>query len=170
MRSAAYYRSFIRRAPVGSAIWGTCAGGSVPPINTFLYLHASDLEQARDFYTNVLRLKEIYFSEEEQSVGYQVGSVQITIGQHSQARHIERWSNQLGWQCGTSSDPSWGFDLEREPFRDAVDRSRHQASKTYHAEPKWVGYWSFPVKDPMGNTVEISSTDPDAWPPSSVNV
>lgn len=25
-------------------------------------------------------------------------------------------------------------------------------------------YWSFPVRDPMGNTVELSTTDRNAWP------
>jgi len=148
---------------------GARAQGYCPTIKTFLYLHSGDLERARDFYTNVLGLNEIYFSDEEQSVGYQVGSVQITIGQHSEARHVERWSSQLGWQGGTASDPSWGFHLEVEPFRDAVERSRRQRSEVYRAEPEWVGYWSFPVKDPMGNTVEISSTDPGAWPPPGIN-
>lgn len=141
-------------------------GGYGLTIKSFLYLHSADLEWARDFYTNVLGLNEIYFSDKEQSVGYQVGSVQITISQHAGAGHAEGWSSQLGWVGGTSSHPSWGFHLESEPFREAVERSRRRRAEVYRAEPLWIGYWSFPVKDPMGNTVEISSTDPAAWTPS----
>lgn len=36
-------------------------------------------------------------------------------------------------------------------------------SPSRNALPEWVGYWSFPVQDPMGNTVEISTPDRAAW-------
>ena len=111
----------------------------------------------------MLGLREIYFSGVEQSVGYQIGSVQITINAHTESGHLEGWSSQLGWEGGTTSHPSWGFQLEAGSFRDAVERSTPHRAQAFHSEPKWIGYWSFPLKDPMGNTVEISSTDPNAW-------
>lgn len=36
-------------------------------------------------------------------------------------------------------------------------------SPTWSSEPVWVGYWSFPVLDPMGNTVEVSAVSRQAW-------
>ncbi len=131
--------------------------------SSFLYLHCSDVSQARDFYTALLGLEEIYFSEEERSVGYRVGSLQVTVSEHAEARQLDEWSRQLGWKGGTSPNPSWGFQLEAQLFRDAVERLRSHHIKTFHDEPRWVGYWSFPVNDPMGNTVEVTSTDADAW-------
>jgi len=94
--------------------------------------------------------------------------VQLTIGEHpeapqSEADQGEEWATQLGWQGGTSAAPSWGFELGAAALRAAVARLRRHSSAIRSDAPEWVGYWSFPVKDPMGNTVEISSADPSAW-------
>lgn len=135
-------------------------------MKTFLYLHCSDLERARWFYSKVLDLPEIYFSADEGSVGYQAGSLQITIGHHPQGQVRIGWARQLGWAGGTSAEPSWGFQLEAEQFRETVERTRAGGIESHHEEPEWLGYWSFPVLDPMGNTVEVSANDRDAWPTS----
>lgn len=111
----------------------------------------------------MLGLSEIYYAAEEQAVGYRVGSTQITISQHPAARPADGWSTQLGWEGGTTAETSWGFHLEPEPFRDAVGRLRDCGAAVWQADPAWVGYWSFPVRDPMGNTVEISASDVSAW-------
>jgi len=135
-------------------------------MKSFLYLHCSDLERARRFYSNVLGLPEIYFSADEGSVGYQAGSLQLTIGHHDHAQLRTDWARQLGWSEGTSAEPSWGFHLEADQFHEAVERTRAGGVKARFEEPRWVGYRSFPVMDPMGNTVEVSATDRDAWPAS----
>lgn len=133
-------------------------------MKSFLYLHCSDLPAARHFYSNLVGLTEIYFSAEEESVGYQVGSLQLTIGRHEQARELTGWASQLGWSGGTSANPSWGFHLEAEEFRRAVARLTEDGVDARNQEPDWVGCWSFPVRDPMGNTVEVTTTDQGAWP------
>lgn len=135
-------------------------------MKSFLYLHCSDLEQARRFYSTVLGLSEIYFSADEESVGYQAGSMQLTIGEHDHARLGVDWARQLGWSEGISAEPSWGFQLEADQFHAAVERMRADGVNARFEEPKWVGYWSFPVMDPMGNTVEVSATARGAWPGS----
>ena len=79
----------------------------------------------------------------------------------------EGWSKQLGWEGGSTSNPSIGFELAAPAFRLAVAAARQAGVEAFHPEPTWVGYWSFPVRDPMGNTVEISTPEREAWPPAT---
>ncbi len=76
---------------------------------------------------------------------------------------VAGWSRQLGWNGGTGSAPSWGVELDADGFRAAVDRVLDSRAGTWFDAPQWVGYWSFPVRDPMGNTVELSCADEAAW-------
>jgi len=52
--------------------------------------------------------------------------------------------------------PSNGLALEPEQFADAVARLQRAGVESLTPEPVWVGYWSFVVRDPDGQTVEIS--------------
>jgi catechol 2,3-dioxygenase-like lactoylglutathione lyase family enzyme len=124
------------------------------------------LAEARRFYSELLGLDEIYFSDDDGTVGYRVGTLQITVALYPGAKPIEGWSAQLGWAGGDTPMPSLGVELDPEAFRRAV-RSLAAAGVTARfSEPQWVGYWSYPVRDPIGHTVEISiTTDRDSWPP-----
>lgn len=132
-------------------------------VRSFLYLHCDDLGRARGFYTDVIGLTETFFSDEIASVGYQVGGLQVTVAHHPTARRAEGWASQLGWEGGTAGMPSWGFELPPKEFCRAVERALSRGVSTLHSEPEWVGYWSFPLRDPMGNTVELSTANRDAW-------
>lgn len=134
-------------------------------MKTFLYLHCADLESARRFYSNVLGLKETYFSAEEGTVGYVAGALQISIATHAAAVEASGWAEQLGWEGGATAAPSWGFELAPDEFRRAVRSAREAGTEPHFDAPRWLGYWSFPVRDPMGNTVEISSPSQGAWLP-----
>lgn len=107
---------------------------------------------------------EIFFSAEEGTIGYQVGELQVTISAHADAAHIDGWARQLGWDGGSTSTPSWGVELAPSEFRRAIETARTRGVEARHPEPLWVGYWSFPVKDPMGYTVEITTPQRDTWP------
>jgi hypothetical protein len=113
-----------------------------------------------------LGLTEIFFSKEESTIGYQIGSLRVTIATHADAVHVDGWAKQLGWAGGSTPMPSWGVECAPSEFQHAVEAARIAGIDTLHSEPRWVGYWSFPVKDPMGYTVEISTPERDAWPPS----
>ena len=63
-----------------------------------------------------------------------------------------------GLTGGTAPEVSWSFEFKEDSFRTAVDRCRAAGTRTFWDKPRWVGYWSFPVRDPMGNTVELT------WP------
>ncbi len=135
----------------------------VRAVASFLYLHTSNFEAARDFYSATLGLDEIHRSEAEQVVGYRIGTLQLTIAAHADAPAPTEWSHQLGWTGGVGSAPSWGFQVERDQFRPTVERLRQTSAVAWTNEPTWVGYWSFPVRDPMSNTVEVTAADHDAW-------
>ncbi len=130
-----------------------------------MYLHCGDLVSARGFYFEVLGLTEIYSSADEGTVGYRVGDLQITITRHGRTVPAEGWAKQMGWDGGSSAAPSWGIEYGSSEFRCVVERARAAGVEAFHSDPAWVGYWSFPVKDPMGHTVEISAPSRDAWPP-----
>lgn len=134
-------------------------------MRSFLYLHCSDLNLGRDFYSNVVGLHEIFYSPEDEIVGYRAGELQITLSAHSEAARSSGWARQLGWAGGESASPSWGFECGASEFQRAVAAATVHAVETFYDEPRWVGYWSFPVQDPMRNTVEISTPDRTAWPP-----
>jgi catechol 2,3-dioxygenase-like lactoylglutathione lyase family enzyme len=139
------------------------AGGA----RAFLYVHCSDLAAARRFYTNLLGLSEVYFSAADGTVGYRVGTLQISVAAHPDlSTHVDGWSRQLGWEGGASTAPSWGVEMDRRGFHRAVRAILGAGDvQTRFPEPQWVGYWSFPVRDPMGNTVEVSTPKSDSWSP-----
>ena len=148
---------------VGCGLSGGVGSASIRSafVKMFLYLHAADLGAMRAFYSDVVGLDEIH--ADDGTVGYRCGSAQITLESSSDAETVAEWSKQLGWSGGTGSDPSWGFELDAETFEPAVRRVRASGAELMWEQPRWVGYWSFPVRDPGGNTVEISCPDREAW-------
>lgn len=122
----------------------------------FLYLYCQSLDAMRAFYSDRLGLSEIFYAEGE-ALAYKIGTVQFTIFFSSEATITPReWAKQPGWQGGTGLMPSWSIQLEEERFRGAVSRLTASEDDCLLERPKWLGYWSFPVRDPQGHTVELS--------------
>ncbi len=141
----------------------------------FLYLPADDLAAARRFYSDLLGLEQIWDTED--SLAYQVGAtVQLTIGREETAVPAgPGWSYQPGWVHGLGVHPapshaaaSWSIALAPEQFWAAVRRLQAASVESLRAEPFWVGYWSFVVRDPMGCTVELS--DPSSPAPTELDL
>ena len=109
-------------------------------------------------------LDEIYFSDQDGTIGYRIGTLQLTFALHAGAVVSDGWSRQLGWQGGDQPTPSWGVELSGTQFRRSVASMRAARIEAQFTEPKWVGYWSYPVRDPMGNTVEVSTPGRGSWP------
>ncbi len=134
----------------------------------FLYIPASDLAAMREFYSGLLGLDEIFFSEEE-GLAYDCEGFQFTILPAAEAVvRPEGWATQPGWVGATTAMISWSIELSESAFRRAIRALRSAGVESLHDVPQWVGYWSFPVKDPMNNTVELSwpqeSPEATAWP------
>ena len=50
---------------------------------------------------------------------------------------------------------SWSVPFAEADYRPVLARLKAADVSALHDKPQWVHYWSYPVKDPMGNTVEI---------------
>lgn len=130
---------------------------STAPGVKFIYIPCADLAAMRVFYSTLIGLDEIYHSDEERSVAYRCESLQFSITEHPDAMPDEGdWAVQPGWRGGTAAAASWSVELDEPAFRSAVQRLIDAGVEARHAEPQWVSYWSFPVRDPMGNTVEVT--------------
>lgn len=102
-------------------------------MKTFLYLHCLDLEPMRRFYSNVLGLDEIFHSTDEGAVGYQIGTLQLTIAVHNDVEPVDGWATQLGWKGGSTAAPSLGVELDSDSFRRAVQAVQSTAVDVHHA-------------------------------------
>lgn len=122
----------------------------------FLYLHCRDLDTVRHFYSELVGLSEVYFSPGE-AVAYRCDQLQFTVLQSDRPLPaVSGWAAQPGWEGGTSAYPSWSVECNRAALDGAVQRLRASGVLAQHEAPVWVGYWSFPVRDPMGWTVELT--------------
>ena len=134
---------------------------SVFPSVRFFYFYASDIEAMRAFYTDLIGLNEVFFQVgPEGGLGYACDALQFTIFAAPELKPdlSDTWAMQPGWQGGTNKSMSWSIEATEETFAEIVKRVKKSDVNALYAVPQWVGYWSFPVKDPMGNTVEVT------WP------
>ena len=135
----------------------------------FLYVHCQDLSEMRQFYSGLLEFDEIYFSADEGMVAYNCDGLQFTLVESADVvplkpdRPAVTFARQPGWSGGTGTSMSWSTPYDCEAFTRVVAALQEATVEAVHTEPAWVGYWSYPVLDPMGTTVEITSTDPVAW-------
>jgi len=122
----------------------------------FIYLYCNDLSAMRNFYSEM----------ENAGVAYDCDGLQFTIFfDRNFNKHSTGWSNQPGWVGGNQPTMSWSVVFEQQEFRKAVTNVLSAGIETFFIEPEWLNYWSFPVRDPMGNTVELvfSPENKTAW-------
>jgi catechol 2,3-dioxygenase-like lactoylglutathione lyase family enzyme len=125
----------------------------------FLYLPCRDLEDMRRFYTDLVGLPEVFYAPGAGGgLAYLCDRLQLTFfPAPDAAASAAGWHRQPGWKGGTVPGASWSIVAGDEAaFRAAVARLTEAAVPRRAERPRWVGYWSFPVQDPMGNTVEIT--------------
>jgi catechol 2,3-dioxygenase-like lactoylglutathione lyase family enzyme len=125
----------------------------------FLYIFCNDVDAMRRFYSNVVGLKEVYYAPGDHGgLAYNCNGLQFTIFPTQSALPTpSKWHKQPGWQGGTLPAASWSVEsASKDAFAATVIRLAEAQVPTFFDSPQWVGYWSFPVKDPMGNTVELT--------------
>ena len=124
---------------------------------TEVYVTARDLAAMRVFYTELLGLDEIHHSRDERLLAYRCGGLQLTNFEAADAPiAADGWATQPGGRGNTGPAISWSVVLTEGGYRRAVEALRAASATACHDAPVWVGYLSFPVRDPMGNTVELS--------------
>ena len=137
----------------------------------FIYSHCNDVEAMREFYSELLGLKEKgYYSDENWGyLCYATGGLELMFFRTEDRIQVqEQWAVQPGWDGGTFEGTSWSVLVPEEEFAGVVRRLLDSGVKAYAPKPMWLQdcYWGFPVMDPMGNTVEVYST-PRERPESS---
>ncbi|MDG5788568.1 hypothetical protein QA612_13865 [Evansella sp. AB-P1] len=124
----------------------------------FTYIFCSDLEKMKWFYTDILHLNLIW--ENNHSIAYMIGQHQFSIHLFKNVPLIsEEYSIQPGWEGGKVPRTSWSLECDMKNFEEIVQASKENKIRTFFNEPKWIGYWSYPMLDPMNNTIEITCTE-----------
>ncbi len=124
----------------------------------YTYLFSKDLAQAKHFYQNLLGLHLIW--DEPQDIAFSIAGHQLSIHYAENAEPLKpAFSRQPGWQGGTEARVSWSINYDGEEFSQVVHRLQEAKAASFHPEPQWQGYWSFPVLDPMNQTIEITTSD-----------
>jgi catechol-2,3-dioxygenase len=125
----------------------------------YIYLYCNDLLAMRHFYTDLVGMQESAFRNDEQWAWlcYTCGSFEFMIFPSDKAVAGQgEYSMQPGWG-GTLPTISWSVRIPEDKFAEVVQRLIDDGVPTVAPKPQWAqdSYWSFPVLDPMGNTVEL---------------
>ena len=126
----------------------------------FTYRFCNDLGAMKRFYGGVLQLDQIW--EDESSIAYKIGDHQLSFTLDASLPKAEaEYAFQPGWQEGKAHTTSWSMACDKQDFLEIVEAANQQGLKSYFGAPRWVGYWSFPLLDPMNATVEITCEEQD---------
>lgn len=124
----------------------------------FTYMFCNDLKAMKKFYQDLLQLDVIWDTKE--SIAFQIGEHQLSIEYHKDFHPpSSEFSIQPGWKGGTQPRTGWSISFDKKTFTETVQRLKNSEVQGYFSEPEWKGYWSYPVLDPMNNTMEITCTE-----------
>lgn len=127
----------------------------------FTYLFCDDLAAMKTFYGRVLGLDQIW--EDEGSIAFRIGDHQLSVTLDDQVEPgPAKFSRQPGWEGGTEPRTCWSLECDSEDFRSIVRASKAAAVRSFVVDPVWRGYWSYPLLDPMNNTVEVTCSEESA--------
>ena len=138
----------------------------------FVYNYCNDLGEMRHFYTDLLGLDEVGYSEDHRYLCYQSEGFQLMFFRpDAEVEVMEGWADQPGYQGGATFATSWAVELPAAEFAEAVERLKADGVESRYPDPEWCvdSYWGFYVKDPMGRTVEVFHTPKErpastTWP------
>ena len=129
----------------------------------FAYEYCTDIAATRDFYRDLVGLRLVW--DESDDIAFVHDCVQLSFKRVGALERPKGWAFQPGWSHGQLPDAplteqvrSISIALKPVDFETAVSKLRTAEVETLRPEPFWVGYWSFVIKDPDGQTVEL--TDP----------
>lgn len=126
----------------------------------FTYLFCNDLEKMKWFYSEVLYLELIW--DLEDSIAYKIGDHQLSITLDKSVQNLSKdFAIQPGWEGGTVPRTGWSLECDKKDFKVIIESILSLEITRYYNKPKWNGYWSFPILDPMNNTIEITCIEKD---------
>jgi catechol 2,3-dioxygenase-like lactoylglutathione lyase family enzyme len=125
----------------------------------YIYQSCNDLPAMRHFYTDLLGMDEGSYQEGEQGwLVYDCGGLLFMIFPSTyELEQAGGWGMQPGWAGGSVEALSWSVEVPAERFAAVVAALQGEGVEAYFDKPQWFqdSYWGYPVKDPMGNTVEV---------------
>ena len=125
----------------------------------FVYVYCNDVAAMRRFYVDLLGM-EISDDMEGYYFCLMCGGLRFMVFKaENPVEVLEDWSDQPGWMGGNLPRVSWSIGVPVDELGAVAERLAKGGAPTWSAEPFWAqdSYWSFPVRDPMGNTVEVYS-------------
>lgn len=125
-------------------------------------MYTNDLAKAKHFYEALLGLQLIW--DIEDSLAFQIEDHQLSIQLDTALEASSpEFSLQPGWEGGTEPRTSWSISYDSDEFSHVIKRLQEASVTSFNPAPQWEGYWSFPVLDPMMQTIEITAMDKAAW-------
>lgn len=157
---------YVVHAAYAGAGAGTTQRDTIADMATwFAYEYCTDISATREFYGGQVGLTLIW--DEAEDIAFQHDCVQVSFRRADSLTRPQSWAFQPGWSHGQLSGApktehvrSISIALAPAAFRSAVAKLKSAGVETLRPEPFWVGYWSFVVRDPDGQTVEL--TDPES--------
>ncbi|MCY3412500.1 MAG: VOC family protein [Candidatus Heimdallarchaeota archaeon] len=123
-----------------------------------IFLPCQDVTAMREFYSNCIGFTEESFADEEQFgyLTYKLGDQFLVIFRDVQSKMIDGWST-VPTAKGDHSFTSWTIRTEnQEEFDRVVANLQKHGYQAKQIEPQLKGtYYSYTVKDPMGNTLDV---------------
>ncbi len=149
----------------GLAVSTAAAYSEEEPVEThakvrFVYMMCNDIEAIKTFYTDHLGMKETAYMNDESFayICYDCSGIEFMWFRADNKLPVpEGYASQPGWQGGTVEMTSCSIGIPGEKFAETVKGLIDAGYETCFAKPQWFqdNYWGFPVRDPMGNTIEV---------------
>ena len=142
----------------------------VLPRISYIYNFCSDLKAIRQFYSECIGLPEGLYKPEYGCISYKMPGMEFMFWQTDDVpARPSGFAAQPGGGGGELPVTSWTVAVPEKEFAAAVSRLRKMGYESKAEQPVWLQdcYWAFVVRDPAGNTVELS-TVPSTRPESTV--
>ncbi len=125
----------------------------------YIFSHTTDMLGTRQFYSELIGLKETAFSLEGGFICFQCDGFELMFfakEQHSPTIPTE-WASQPGYEGGSLEITSWAIDVPEKEYVSVVKRLKESETRLFKDAPEWRqhSYWGFTVMDPNGVTVEV---------------
>ena len=137
----------------------------------YLFAMAVDIDAMRHFYSELVGMKEVSYMNDENFgwLCYQSDGFQLMFfrANSENTKPTDDWTWQPGYGGGPYEGISWAIEYPEEEFKSTFRKMVDADVRALWETPQWFqeSYWSFPVMDPMGNTIELFWT-PSEKPPS----
>lgn len=127
-----------------------------------LYLYCNDINAIRHFYKDILGLGEHDFGMPKEFYCGKTSDGITMMWARSKDGNLpkrESWVDLPGVECGKLEEVSWGIQIPSDLFPEIVSKFKTEDTESRFPNPIWAqdSYWAFPVRDPMGYTVEVFS-------------